>query len=210
MKFLLLDDHPLFRHGLKGIAQKLDPHASVFECATYEEAQAVLNDDLDLVMLDLRLPGGTDGLQVLAAMRSRFPTLPVVVVSASEDKNEIMAALRLGALGFVSKASSADVLENALRLVLAGDIYLPSNIMLNAGADWKKADAPSSLALTERQTQVMRLMAQGESNKQIARILNLAENTVKVHVTAVLRALGVTSRAQAIVALFQRGEDKAP
>lgn len=213
MKFLLIDDHPLFRQGLKGIAHRLDRTAVVLESATYGEAQALLDDDLDLVMLDLRLPG-MDGLEVLAAIRAGFPTLPVVIVSASENKQEIMAALRLGALGFVSKASSADVLENALRLVLAGDIYLPSGIMLNPdapGADWPRGgEGPPPRGLTDRQAQVMRLMARGESNKQIARALNLSESTVKVHMTAILRALGVASRAQAIVAALQQGQDKAP
>jgi DNA-binding NarL/FixJ family response regulator len=214
MKFLLIDDHPLFRQGLKGIAQRLDGAAVVLESASFGAAQALLDDDLDLVLLDLRLPD-RDGLEALAAIRAAFPALPVVIVSASENKQDIKAALRLGALGFVSKASSADVLENALRLVLAGDIYLPSGIMLGPdgqpGADWSRGlDEPPARGLTDRQAQVMRLMARGESNKQIARALNLSESTVKVHVTAILRALGVTSRAQAIVAAFQQGKDKAP
>ena len=212
MKFLLIDDHPLFRQGLKGIAQRLDGAAVVLESASYEQAQALLDDDLDLVLLDLRLPD-MDGLEALAAIRAGFPALPVVIVSASENKQDIMAALRLGALGFVSKASSADVLENALRLVLAGDVYLPSGLMLSpdgAGADWPRNPEGASRGLTDRQAQVMRLMAKGESNKQIARALNLSESTVKVHVTAILRALGVSSRAQAIVAALQQGQDKAP
>lgn len=212
MKFLLIDDHPLFRQGLKGIAQRLDGAAVVLEGASYGQAQALLDDDLDLVLLDLRLPD-MDGLEALAAIRAGFPALPVVIVSASENKQDIMAALRLGALGFVSKASSADVLENALRLVLAGDVYLPSGLMLSAdgtGADWPRNPEGVSRGLTDRQAQVMRLMAKGESNKQIARALNLSESTVKVHVTAILRALGVSSRAQAIVAALQQGQDKAP
>lgn len=213
MKFLLIDDHPLFRQGLKGIAQRLDGAAEVLESASYEQARALLGDDLDLVLLDLRLPD-MDGLEALAAIRAGFPTLPVVIVSASEDKQDIMAALRLGALGFISKASSADVLENALRLVLAGDVYLPSGLMLSpdgGGAGWpRNPEGAPSRGLTDRQAEVLRLMAKGESNKQIARALNLSESTVKVHVTAILRALGVTSRAQAIVAALQQGQDKAP
>nr|WP_225585122.1 response regulator transcription factor [Acidovorax sp. ACV01] len=199
-----MDDHPLFRQALKSITQRLDPAATVFECASYDEARPLLGDDVDLVLLDLRL-SGLDGMQVLATLRSQHPALPVVVVSASEDKHEVMEVVRLGALGFVPKASSAEVMEHALRLVLSGSIYLPSHIM----PDFEVPAAPqrdSALDLTERQMQVMRLMAQGESNKQIARKLNLAENTVKVHVTAILRELNVSSRAQAIVALFQRGD----
>ncbi len=121
------------------------------------------------------------------------------------DPHEVMAVLRLGALGFVPKASSAEVMEHALRLVLAGDTYLPSHILLDPQAP---AALPKDgvLDLTQRQKEVMRLMVLGESNKQIARRLNLAENTVKVHVTAILRELNVTSRAQAIVALFQRDD----
>lgn len=205
MKFLLLDDHPLFRQALKSITQRLDPVATVLECASYDEARPLLGDDVDLVLLDLRL-SGLDGMQVLATLRSMHPALPVVVVSASEDRQEVMAVLRLGALGFVPKASSADVIENALRLVLSGDVYLPSHLLLNPDVPnaLQKEDA---LDLTERQTQVMRLMAQGQSNKLIAQKLGLAENTVKVHVTAILRELNVSSRAQAIVALFQRGDE---
>ncbi len=204
MKFLLLDDHPLFRQALRSITLRLDPEATVLECASYDEAQALLADDVDLVLLDLRL-SGLDGMEILATLRAQHPALPIVVVSASEDPHEVMAVLRLGALGFVPKASSAEVMEHALRLVLAGDTYLPSHILLDPQAP---AALPKDgvLDLTQRQKEVMRLMVLGESNKQIARRLNLAENTVKVHVTAILRELNVTSRAQAIVALFQRGD----
>ncbi|RZJ10171.1 MAG: response regulator transcription factor [Acidovorax sp.] len=205
MKFLLLDDHPLYRQALKGIIQRIDPVAAVLECAAYDEARPLLHDDLDLVLLDLRL-SGLDGIQVLTTLRTQHPTLPVVVVSASEDKQEIMAVLRLGALGFVPKAASAEVLEYALRLVLAGDVYLPSHIALDVQTT-PSPQQDGALDLTERQMQVMRLMAQGQSNKQIGRSLNLAENTVKVHVTAILRVLNVSTRAEAIVALFQRGDD---
>ncbi len=203
MKFLLLEDHPLFRQALKGIMARLDPAATVLECASYDEARPLLGDDLDLVLLDLRL-SGLDGMKVLATLRTQHPALPVVVVSASEDRHEALEVLRLGALGFIPKASSAEVMEHALRLVLAGDAYLPSHLLQDGDAP----AAPSrdgSLGLTERQQQVMQLMAQGQSNKQIGRALNLTENTVKVHVTAILRELNVSSRAQAIVALFQRG-----
>lgn len=203
MKFLLLEDHPLFRQALKGITARLDPGATVLECASYDEARPLLGDDLDLVLLDLRL-SGLDGMKVLATLRAQHPALPVVVVSASEDRHEAMEVLRLGALGFIPKASSAEVMEHALRLVLAGDVYLPSHLLQDA----PQPDTPprdDTLVLTERQQQVMRLMVQGQSNKQIGRALNLTENTVKVHVTAILRELNVSSRAQAIVALFQRG-----
>ncbi|MFY3383727.1 LuxR C-terminal-related transcriptional regulator [Paracidovorax sp. MALMAid1276] len=207
MKFLLLEDHPLFRQALKGIVARLDPAATVLECASFDEARPLLGDDLDLVLLDLRL-SGLDGMKVLATLRAQFPALPVVVVSASEDRHDAQEALRLGALGFIPKASSAEVMEHALRVVLAGDAYLPSHL-LQDGDSFAPAPAPpprdAGLGLTERQQQVMQLMAQGQSNKQIARALNLTENTVKVHVTAILRELQVSSRAQAIVALFQRG-----
>ncbi|WCM93938.1 response regulator transcription factor [Acidovorax sp. NCPPB 2350] len=203
MKFLLLEDHPLFRQALRGITERIDPGATVLECASYDEARPLLGDDVDLVLLDLRL-SGLDGMKVLETLRAQYPASPVVVVSASEDRQEAMAALRLGALGFIPKASSAEVMEHALRLALAGDAYLPSHILqeLDAPAAPLRDDARG---LTERQQQVMQLMAQGQSNKQIGRALNLTENTVKVHVTAILRELNVSSRTQAIVALFQRG-----
>lgn len=208
VKFLLLDDHPLFRQALKSITLRIDPGALVIECASYVQSLSHLGEDLDLVLLDLRM-SGLDGMEVLANLRVQHPTLPVVVVSASQDRNEVISALRLGALGFVPKASSAEVIEHALRLVLSGDTYLPSHLLLSDDLP-DNCQRETPLELTDRQKQVMQWMAQGESNKQIARRLNVAETTVKVHVTAILRELKVSSRAQAIVALFQRGKVYAP
>lgn len=218
MKVLVVDDHPLFREGLKSILGKFDQPMLVFESTTYADAQALIQSEpgLDLVLLDLNLPD-VDGLTALEDLRRVQPQLPVVIISASENREDVLAAMRHGAPGFISKASSSATLEQALRLVLSGGVYLPPHIMLEDVPSGAKVlpspvlsspgyeDALARLGLTERQMQVLLLMARGESNKSIARALNVAENTVKVHMTAILRALEVSSRAQAIAALARMG-----
>jgi DNA-binding NarL/FixJ family response regulator len=151
-------------------------------------------------------------------LRRDYPTLPLVVLSALDDPGTVKAVLAGGALGFIPKSSPHKVMVQALRLVLAGGRYLPPELMPElAGDDWASVPAPAArpgtaggasaetLGLTGRQQQVLALLAQGKSNKQICRVLGLAEATVKVHVSAVLKALKVTSRTQAIVMVNRLG-----
>lgn len=207
MKILVADDHALIREALHHLLRQLDQAATVIEAEdcrrTYEGVAQ--HPDLDLLLLDLKLPDG-GGMVLLNEFRRDYPTLPIVVLSAFEDAGTIREVLARGARGFIPKSSSNDVMLSALRLVLSGGRYVPPEILFSDGAG--AIDAPQTLEamhITDRQREVLMLMAQGKSNKLICRELGLAEPTVKSHVTAILRALKVTSRAQAIVAVNRLG-----
>jgi len=207
VKILVADDHPLIREAFRHLLAELAPGASVLEAGDCETTRrlAAEHPDLDLVLLDLRLPG-PGGLVTLDNLRHEHPALPVVVVSAVEDPMAIRNVLTHGAMGFIPKSSSNDVMLNALRLVLSGGRYLPADLLATDGSISPPGPAnPEELHLTDRQREVLALMVQGKSNKLICRELGLAEATVKIHVTAILRALKVASRAQAIVAVNRLG-----
>ncbi len=209
MKIMVADDHALIREALRHLLIQLDPSVLVQESPDCDGARTYVRDnpDLDLLLLDIKLPGG-GGLVLLSELHRDFPTLPIVMLSAMEDSATVRDALARGAVGFIPKSSSNEVMLGALRLVLSGGRYVPLEAL---GADGAAADAPATpgdvLKLTDRQRQVLALMAKGNSNKLICRELGLAEATVKIHVTAILRALKVTSRAQAIVAVNRLGLD---
>jgi DNA-binding NarL/FixJ family response regulator len=234
MKVLLVDDHPLILSALQGVIQGLGDDVTVVGAASAKAARAALAEaaDYDLVLLDLQL-GDADGFDLLAELRGRHPALPVVVVSASDRASDVIRAIDLGAMGFVPKRASNDQLFEALRLVMSGGIYVPSMTLGSESAEPPRGGdtvpdvmrrsvaehaqtagvqqaAPSlaSLGLTPRQTDVLALLLQGQPNKLIARELGLSVETVKDHVAAVLRALGVSSRTQAVLAVSQmtRGE----
>ncbi len=206
MQVLLVDDHALFREGLALLLQGLDPAVGVTHAATAEAALvAAAAHGFDLVLLDLALPG-RPGLDVLYALHRDGEGPPVVVMSGSDDRATVMAALQAGAMGFVPKSSPSAVMIGALRVVLGGGIYLPPDVFLgDAGSRKTASDAKPGLALTPRQWQVLRLILEGRSIKLIAQALDTSANTTKTHVSAVLRALGVTSRTQAIVAVHRLG-----
>jgi DNA-binding NarL/FixJ family response regulator len=165
----------------------------------------------DLCLLDLGLPDCA-GLEALSRMRQALPALPVVVVSGTDDAGHVLAALDLGAMGYIPKTSPRDVLLNAVRLVAAGGIYLPA-----AALKQRELPAPArrgaDLKLSSRQREVLELLLKGLPNKLIARQLDISENTTKIHVSAVLRALGVSTRTQALIAANRIGlqlESRAP
>lgn len=212
MKILIVDDHPLILEALRHVLRALDPEIEVLEARDTSEALgfAQAQTDIDLVLLDLGLPGKA-GLEALHELRSEQPDLPVVVLSATEDPDTVLGAVDVGAMGFISKATRNDVLVNALRIVLSGAVYLPPQLLQHrgTGAD-REAMRPSSLTyrdvgLTDRQAEVLSLLIQGKSNKLICRELGLAEGTVKIHVTAILKALNVVNRTQAVVAVSRLG-----
>jgi DNA-binding NarL/FixJ family response regulator len=220
VKILVVDDHPLIREAMRSVLQQLDPDNEVLEAGDCDEALAIAacEPELALVLLDIRLPGisGLDGLEVL---RERHPSVPVVVLSASEDRNEVMRALDSGAMGFIPKSQSSRVMIGALRLVLAGGVYLPAEVMSQSsaapavrqsGSLYDPKAHAADIGLTPRQTEVLSLLVQGKPNKVICRDLNLAEGTVKIHVAAILRALNVTNRTQAVVAVSRLGLRLAP
>jgi DNA-binding NarL/FixJ family response regulator len=212
MKILVADDHALIREALRHVLKELDGDVTVLEARDGGSTCRLVNEnvDLDLLLLDLNLPG-TSGFATLAELRRDHAALPVVILSAQEDAATMRAALDRGAMGFIPKSANNAVMLSALRLVLSGGRYVPPEL-LNAAPGVALSDAPLSapkspaeLGLTERQLDVLALMAQGKSNKQICRDLGLAEATVKIHVTAILRTLKVASRAQAIVAVNRLG-----
>jgi DNA-binding NarL/FixJ family response regulator len=214
MKILVVDDHPLIQEAAHHVLMQLDGATEVIEATTCAEAlrQVGLHPDINLILLDLGLPD-VSGYEALAKMRDEHPAIPVVVLSANDSKAAVTRALEGGAMGFIPKTASTAVLVNALRLVLAGAVYLPSEVMGRnepATADPNQfasepSVSPAELGLTERQTQVLSLLIQGKPNKIIMRELGLAEATVKVHIGAILKALGVDTRTQAVIAVAQRG-----
>ncbi len=224
MKVLLIDDHPLILTALQGVIQGIGDHVSVVGVPGARAAREALAADphFDLVLLDLRL-GDADGFDVLVELRNGWPAIPVVVVSASDQSADVIRAIDLGAMGFVPKRASNETLTEALQVVMAGGIYVPPTSLdgASAGQAMGQGRAPlpfqnppaglgnlrpnalASVKLTPRQLDVLGLLLRGQSNKLIARELDLSVETVKDHVAAVLRALNVNSRTQAVLAVSQ-------
>ena len=213
LKVLVVEDHALVREGLVRLLAQLEAGVVVRDCADFDAALNLLEteDEVDLVLLDLALPG-IDGFVGLDVLRRRFPAIPVVVVSAFDDMPTITRVMNLGASGFIPKAFSGEALLAALQQVLAGNIFHPDRIGEAAQLDDEQPVPPAAkgvtaadVGLTERQAQVLALMVRGLSNREIAERLELSEGTVKIHVTAIFKTLGVTSRTQALVAVARYG-----
>jgi len=223
MKVLLIDDHPLILSALKTVIESLGEHVRVSAADSCRMARETLRQDMsyDLVLLDLQL-GDADGFDLLGELRTKYPALPVVMVSASDRTSDVIRAIDMGAMGFVPKRASNETLLDALQQVLSGGVYVPP---MSMGADFQPTLTHSSalrqvhhaaqnsdfqsvpnlrdLGLTTRQTDVLHLLLKGQPNKLIARELGLSVETIKDHVAAVLRALGVSSRTQAVIAVSQ-------
>lgn len=217
MKTLIVDDHALIREAMRGIIIELQSDAVVLEAASCNQAMSLLerHPDITLVLLDLGLPD-RNGLEVLGDLHEKHPAMSVVMLSAFSDRDNVVKALDGGALGFISKSGSREVLVSALKLILAGGIYIPPDILVSNPTSAatpgrpessKKQPSPVELGLTERQVEVLALMMQGKSNKLICRALDLAEPTVKNHVSAILKALGVTNRTEAVLSVAALGWD---
>lgn len=205
MKILVADDHDLFREGISRLALQLDGSAEVLEASDWQVAlQIVANEpDLALALVDLNMPEmkAFDGLESLMA---RAETVAVVVISASENLMDMKRVLDLGAMGYILKSEPTPVILNALRLIMAGGIYIPPRLVQtpsanNVGSASNKPALP--FGLTPRQYDVLQVMLQGKSNKEIARELDLSDVTVKAHIGAIFKALNVSTRAQAIIAV---------
>lgn len=203
MKLLVVDDHALFREGLCHVLEGMQKKAAIVEAADYDSATALManNLDPDLILLDLQLPG-KDGFTLLEFLSREYPATPVVILSASSDRDDMQRALKAGAMGFIPKETTSKVLLNALQLILSGEVYVPAHMML---IDQRQQDATVHTTITSRQNQVLSLMALGHSNKAIAKELDVAEATVKMHVTSILKLLGVKSRTQAVVLAEKKG-----
>ena len=201
-KVLVVDDHTLIREAMRDVLAELDPGCVVLEAHDGAGAlhSAERNHDIDLILLDLTLPD-IDGLIVLNELRGRYPTTAVVILSGVRDRDTVTKAIHLGAVGYIPKSTTHAVMVNALRLVCSGGVYLPPEVMGRGAA--MEAGAPSAtaatLGLTDRETQILALIAQGKPNKTICRELRLAETTVKNHITSILKTLNVTNRTQAAI-----------
>ena len=186
--------------------------ADILEAGDFESAKALVaaNEDLDLVLLDLSMPGAS-GLSGLISLRGIHPTVPLVVVSAHDDPVTIRRALELGASGFISKSASMEEIRSAVQTVLAGGIAAPAGIDLGVERDPEISDLIKRLqSLTPQQTRVLGMLAEGLLNKQIAYELSVSEATIKAHVSAILQKLGVDSRTQAVILLSKIGADPLP
>ena len=217
LRVLVVDDHALIRQGLRPILAQLGAageEVEVLEASGYSEAldRIAATPDLDLLLLDLRMPD-VSGFAALADIEERHPDLPVVIMTGEEDPALVREAFDHGALGFIPKSSPPPVILAALRLVLSGGTYVPPHIMAASTLAPKPAPAPlpdpaiaaGRLGITPRQSDVLALLLAGKSNKVISRELNLAEGTVKNHVAAVLKALNVDTRVQAVIAAARLG-----
>lgn len=229
MKVLLVDDHPLFREGLALLLAPILGQASIAMAADAEHALRALQaeGDFDLVLMDLAMPG-VPGLDCIRQIHEQWPRITVVALSSADDRDTVLRAIDAGAMGFIPKSSSPQVLRAALILTLDGSIYLPSSVMLDArmpglpppaapntvpvsaSPEVRRRVEPQSLGLSPRQCDVARLVLQGKSRKLIQRELELSDSTVKQHITAVLRALNATNRTQAVVNAFALGLTFAP
>ena len=211
MKILVVDDHALFREGLRLLLAKLSPQARTVDVGDLNAALAAArqHDDFDLVLFDLGLPG-VSGMAALKEFRRANEALPVVVLSGLADRLTVLEAIEHGAMGFIPKTASPEALNVALRKVLSGGVCLPAAV-LQADVPQLGLDRPpplkclSELNLTQRQQQVFKLIVQGRPNKLIARDLGVSESTIKAHVKPILKALDVTSRIGAILAVGRLG-----
>jgi len=219
MKILIVDDHPLIREALRHVLAVLDADIELIEAQNFAEGltAAAENSNFDLILLDLGLPDA-DGIDALTELRRHYPAVPTVVLSASEHPATVMRAIEAGAMGFIPKTTSSHLLLNALRLVFSGGVYLPTEVLrqhqgtpepalrlaVEASAGGKILTS-HEIGLTTRQADVLALLVQGKPNKLICRELDIAEGTVKIHVTAILKALNVTNRTQAVIAVGKLG-----
>jgi DNA-binding NarL/FixJ family response regulator len=201
-RFVIADDHPLFRGALKQTLGSLYGAAQIYEAGGFDDLQKLLEreSDMDLVLLDLAMPG-VRGFSGLLYLRAQFPGVPVVIVSATEEPEVIRRCMDFGASGFLPKTLGIDTVREAIRRVLAGEVWTPPDVDLSGGADAATRDLVQRLStLTPQQVRVLMMLSEGLLNKQIAFELGVSEATVKAHVSAILQKLGVESRTQAVIA----------
>jgi len=220
MNILVVDDHFLIRDALRDWLKRLNRDVTILEATDGHQALELVSKhtEIQLVVLELNLPG-RDGFSVLDELREHHPTVSVVVLSARQDPDSVARAFDLGALGFIPKSERPEVLLSALELVFAGGTYIPSQLLLSEVHASSKAETPfaavgtrtrkpADLGLTGRQLDVLELMMKGKSNKAICRELNRAEPTVKNHVTAILKALKVMNRTEAVITVSSLGWER--
>lgn len=206
-KILIADDHPLFRDAIQNVLTNGFTDVETITCEDLDAAVELVgqNLDLDLILLDLNMPG-MDGLNGIVKLRNNYPDIPVVIVSAEENKSTVLQAMTYGAVGFITKSSTSHEIGEALKLIMNGQVYLPPDVIRSIDKEPQKNDKKESqvdpkliASLSRRQLLVFERMAKGESNKKIAYELNIAETTVKSHVSAILHRLKVHNRIQAVL-----------
>ena len=211
LTIIIADDHPLFRGALKQALTGMTGNPDIVEAGDFEAARkaAAANPNADLMLLDLAMPG-VSGLSGLISLRAEFQSLPVVIVSASDDPATIRRALDLGASGFISKSASIEDIREGIGSVLSGNVYTPGGYVRGAEQDSEVADLIARLrTLTPQQSRVLAMLAEGLLNKQIAYELGVSEATIKAHVSAILLKLKVDSRTQAVIQLGKIGTAQA-
>jgi two-component system nitrate/nitrite response regulator NarL len=198
MKILIVDDHPLFRAGFHAVLEQSSLDAGVLSVSSVPEALQALEQDGDigLVLLDIHLKGD-DGFNALKVIGTRFPTTACILISGDEQNGVASRAVAAGASGFIPKSFTADEMIAAINRVLAGEVFVPESS--------NPAATPEQAGLTLRQLEVISMLGRGFSNKEIARALDVAERTVKAHVSAVFEALNVRNRTQAVLVAQRRG-----
>jgi DNA-binding NarL/FixJ family response regulator len=220
MKILVVDDHSLITDALRILLLDIDPEAVVRTAADAVGAEKLLDQhpDADLMLLDLTLPGAS-GTSLLESLVARAPDLKILVLSGVQDQRSVMRVLQLGAAGFVPKSMASETLVSAIRFVLSGGVYIPADLLDDVtrgagilglperGRDMLGQPTTNRVQLTERQEQVLQLLARGAPIKIICRELGLSEGTVKTHVTAIYRAFGASNRTEALLAARRQGYD---
>lgn len=219
MKILLVDDHALFRDGMRYVLQQLPEAVEILEAGNFHDGMrlAMQHPELDLALLDLNMPG-SEGPMSIRFFHQHYPHIPVVVVSGEEGRGYMEKVMNYGAMGFISKGSTASVMLSALNLVLSGGIYVPPEMLrqheLMSEKELRFTDRRSlhtnEHGLTQRQMQVLTHMAAGLSNKEIAEAVHLAEGTVKVHIAAIYQTLRVSNRMEAVRMVERLGLVGAP
>ena len=199
---LIADDHPLFREALKGALSHNHPELKIRESANLEATleQLEMDEDIDLLLLDLHMPGSAD-LYGLIRIREDYPHVPVAVISGTEDVNIMSRVIAYGALGFISKSSSPDMIEAAIKQILDGDVWIPAHVQgkMKDITEEETTIAQKLAALTPQQYRVLCYLRDGLLNKQIAWELDISEATVKAHITAIFKKLEVSNRTQAVL-----------
>jgi DNA-binding NarL/FixJ family response regulator len=209
-EILIADDHPLFRDALKHALSQAIPDARLLDADSVPALQTLVeaHTQADLLLLDLQMPGA-NGFSALAYMRGQYPGLPVIVVSAQEEAATVRRAIAHGASGYIPKSASVETIGEAVRRVLDGDVWLPPNLAATAGV--LKPDEVNVAArvaeLTPQQFRVLGMIAEGLLNKQIAFELGVSEATIKAHMTAIMRKLGVSNRTQVALCASQLALD---
>jgi DNA-binding NarL/FixJ family response regulator len=213
MKVLIVDDHALIREALQTVLKQLKRETVIFEASNSRQTMHTVEEhpDLSLILLDINLPD-RDGFSVLGELRDRYPTIAIIILSASDDQDRVKRAFKLGALGFIPKTTERDVMLHAIELVLSGGIYIPSEILERAETtpprltnELSTREFLDGLGLTDRQIEVLALLMQGKNNKVIAKTLNMGVPTVKNYITVILKALKVTSRTEAVIKAGKMG-----